>query len=173
MSIQSFKNNNKPNIPISAMYHGSNSIVDEPGIRVQLYTKDFGQGFYITNNKGRAEDSTLKFKNNRINNVYSYHPEKLEGLNVKIFKEIDKEWLDFIAKCRNGEPHSYDMVEGPMADDRLWDYVNGYFAGEWTYQEFMRRARIGRPSHQICLLTQESLECIKFIESYEVIKDER
>ncbi|MGL4910937.1 MAG: DUF3990 domain-containing protein [Romboutsia sp.] len=32
------------------------------------------------------------------------------------------EWLAFIAKCRNGFVHDYDVVEGPMVDDTLWDY---------------------------------------------------
>lgn len=25
--------------------------------------------------------------------------------------------------------HSYDMIESPMADDTIWDYVQDYFAG--------------------------------------------
>ncbi|MFR6582944.1 MAG: DUF3990 domain-containing protein [Ruminococcus sp.] len=30
---------------------------------------------------------------------------------------MNDEWLDFIARCRSGESHSYDIAEGPMADD--------------------------------------------------------
>ena len=37
------------------------------------------------------------------------------------------EWLDFIAECRVGKIHEYDIVEGPMADDTIWNFVNDYF----------------------------------------------
>lgn len=36
------------------------------------------------------------------------------------------EWLDFIAECRVGKIHEYDIVEGPMADDTIWNFVNDY-----------------------------------------------
>ena len=30
---------------------------------------------------------------------------------------MTEEWLDFIVECRSGKSNSYDIVEGPMADD--------------------------------------------------------
>ena len=30
-------------------------------------------------------------------------------------------WLDFVAACRNGLVHDYDIGEGPMADDTVWN----------------------------------------------------
>lgn len=29
---------------------------------------------------------------------------------------MSDEWLDFVAACRHGESHAFDIVEGPMAD---------------------------------------------------------
>ena len=55
---------------------------------------------------------------------------------------MNDEWLDFIARCRSGESHSYDIVEGPMADDTIWDFVNGFVSGKiprnvfWEYAKF-------------------------------------
>ena len=48
-----------------------------------------------------------------IVNVYRY----VENPDLKIlrFPEMSDEWLDFIAKCRAGETHPYDIVEDPMA----------------------------------------------------------
>ncbi|HBJ1647246.1 DUF3990 domain-containing protein [Clostridium botulinum] len=37
-----------------------------------------------------------------------------KDLNIKIFDKMTEEWLDFIVKCRNGETHRYDIVEGPI-----------------------------------------------------------
>ncbi|NFO29338.1 DUF3990 domain-containing protein [Clostridium botulinum] len=38
----------------------------------------------------------------------------VKDLNIKIFDKMTEEWLDFIVKCRNGETHRYDIVEGPI-----------------------------------------------------------
>ncbi|ERI65785.1 hypothetical protein HMPREF1548_06392 [Clostridium sp. KLE 1755] len=37
------------------------------------------------------------------------------------FESMTDEWLDFIAACRKGEMHRYDIVEGPMANDTIWN----------------------------------------------------
>lgn len=46
-----------------------------------------------------------------------------EGLNVKIFEKPDKEWALFVMANRkqSGEDfsHDYDIVIGPVADDRM------------------------------------------------------
>lgn len=52
---------------------------------------------------------------------------KLKAM-LKGYREIRTDlttdaWVDFIAGCRNGIPHSYDTVEGPMADDQIWNFV--------------------------------------------------
>jgi len=55
---------------------------------------------------------------------------------------MNDEWLDFIAKCRNGESHNYDIVEGPMADDTVWNFINDFLNGDiscevfWEYAKF-------------------------------------
>ena len=42
---------------------------------------------------------------------------------------MSDEWLYFIAQCRSGKTHNYDIVEGPMADDTVWNYVNDFLTG--------------------------------------------
>ncbi|MBP0055799.1 DUF3990 domain-containing protein, partial [Anaerostipes hadrus] len=44
-----------------------------------------------------------------------------DSLKILKFPEISDEWLDFIAQCRSGKTHNYDIVEGPMADDTVWN----------------------------------------------------
>ena len=59
-----------------------------------------------------------------IVNVYSYVEN--EKLNIKKFENMCDEWLDFIAECRIGKVHEFDIVEGPMADDTIWNFVNDF-----------------------------------------------
>ena len=69
-----------------------------------------------------------------IINFYEYEPN--ESLNILKFPEISDEWLDFIAKCRSSVTHNYDIVEGPMANDTVWNYVNDFLAGRINRKQF-------------------------------------
>lgn len=60
-------------------------------------------------------------RKSHVVNKYSYEPN--DTLNVCKFKEKTEEWLDFVVDCRKGNDHHFDIVEGPMADDTIWDYI--------------------------------------------------
>ena len=110
------------------LYHGSNIIVQKPQIITNGFYKDFGYGFYCTFLEKQAKRWALTKKGKSILNIYSYSP--TNELKKICFNEADYEWLDFIADCRSGIPHSYDIVEGPMADDVVWDYVEDYLSNK-------------------------------------------
>ena len=72
--------------------------------------------------------------------IYSYNPS--DRLSVLKFDFMTEEWLDFIARCRKGETHSYDIVEGPMANDTVWNYVNDFLTGRISRKQFWGISRI-------------------------------
>ena len=128
------------------LYHGSKEEVVYPEIRITRYTKDFSWGFYCTNNYQQAYRWADRRSADGLVNVYRY----VENPDLKIlrFPEMSDEWLDFIAKCRAGETHPYDIVEGPMADDTIWDYVNGFTSGQISREAFWALAKFKHPTHQ-------------------------
>lgn len=142
------------------LYHGSNETVDFPEIRKGKYTKDFSWGFYCTNNLEQAKRWARRFRENGMVNYYKYTP----GLDLRIlvFQELSDEWLDFVAKCRNGYVHDYDIVEGPMADDTVWNYVQDFLDGLITRKAFWELVRFKYPTHQISFHTLKALNCLKF-----------
>lgn len=148
------------------IYHGSNQEVREPRVIVQGFYKDFGYGFYCTRFEKQARRWASIKRNPHIVNVYEYNPE--EKLKIKIFEKMSDEWLDFIASCRSGVEHSYDIVEGPMADDTIWDYVEDFLAERITRAAFWELAKFKEPTHQILFCTDTALKCIKFVRSYEL-----
>jgi len=115
------------------LIHASGGPVRFPEIRRSVYTKDFSCGFYCTTNKNQAERWARRNETPTLN-YYSY----TENPKLKILKfdEITEEWLDFIAKCRNGEIHDYDIVEGPMADDKIWLSVSDFLDGLISREAF-------------------------------------
>lgn len=86
----------------------------------------------------------------------------------KKFPEMSDEWLDFIAICRSGKHHDYDIVEGPMADDTIWNYVNDFLSGDISREAFWALAKFKHPTHQISFHTEVALKCLSFKEAIEV-----
>ena len=101
-----------------------------PEIKKAKYTKDFSWGFYCTNNIHQAIRWANRGIGEPIINYYDYNPN--DNLKILKFPEISDEWLDFIAECRSGKTHTYDIVEGPMANDTVWNYVNDFLTGRIT-----------------------------------------
>lgn len=142
------------------LYHGSKEEVVYPEIRITRYTKDFSWGFYCTNSYQQAYRWADRRSADGIVNIYRY----VENPELKIlrFPEMSDEWLDFIAKCRAGETHPYDIVEGPMSDDTIWDYVNGFTSGQISREAFWALAKFKHPTHQISFHTANALRCLTF-----------
>lgn len=70
---------------------------------------------------------------------------------------MTQEWLDFIAVCKSGKEHSYDIVEGPMADDEIYAFVNRFLKGEISRTAFWELTKFQFPTHQICFSTNRAL----------------
>lgn len=83
------------------LYHASKECVEFPEIRKAKYTKDFSWGFYCTNNLEQAIRWANRGTGEPVINYYSYEPNT--NLHILKFERISDEWLDFIARCRNGE----------------------------------------------------------------------
>lgn len=148
------------------IYHGSNTAVENPRILINGHYKDFGYGFYCTNFEKQAKRWALTKKNKHVVNVYSYTESK--NLNCLIFKEMSDKWLDFVVSSRQDERHDYDIVEGPMADDTIWNYVDDFARGMISRTAFWELVKFKYPTHQIVFCTKAALKCLEYVRSYEL-----
>ena len=142
------------------LYHGSKEIVEFPEIRKAVYNKDFYFGFYCTRMQEQAERWATRYGRKGYVNCYEYTPDK--KLKYLIFEEMTEEWLDFIVACRSGQSHDYDIVEGPMADDQIWDYVEDYMSGKISKAAFWELIKFKYPTHQIVFCTEDALKTLHF-----------
>lgn len=149
------------------VYHGSNCIAEVPEIRIEGYYKDFGFGFYVTKIRKQAEKWALR-KSPKVVNVYSIKENYSKDLNIKVFSKMTEEWLDFIVNCRVGNKHNYDIVEGPMADDTIYQFVNMFINKRITREAFWELCKFKYPIHQILFSTEKSLKYLKYRECYYV-----
>ena len=152
------------------LYHGSKSIVEQPEIRITKYNKDFYFGFYCTEIEEQAKRWANRFTGKGIVNRYVYTPDN--NLKVLKFEEMTEDWLDFIVACRLGNAHEYDIVEGPMANDTIFNYVQNYVDGKITREAFWELAKFKRPTHQISFHTARALTTLRFEKGYEVYDEE-
>ncbi len=81
---------------------------------------------------------------------------------------MTEEWLDFIVACRTGKAHDYDIVEGPMADDTIYNYVQGFIDGKFSRAAFWELAKFKYPTHQISFHTARALTTLRFLKGVQV-----
>ena len=152
-------------MPERIIYHGSQQIVQQPVIRPTKYNKDFSVGFYCTIMKEQAIRWAVRHPVSGYVSEFGY----LENPSLKIrrFEEMTEEWLDFIVSCRNGGNHDFDIVEGPMANDTIYNYVQDFIDGIVSREAFWAFAKFKYPTHQICFHTTKALSTLTF-RKYEI-----
>ncbi len=148
------------------VYHGSPQIVEAPEIRIAKFNKDFYFGFYCTVMKEQAKRWATRYGEMGYISLYEYVPD--DALRILKFEEMTEEWLDFIVACRTGKAHDYDIVEGPMADDTIYNYVQGFIDGKFSRAAFWELAKFKYPTHQISFHTARALATLKFLEGVPV-----
>lgn len=152
------------------VYHGGSQLVETPEIRIAKFNKDFYFGFYCTIMKKQAERWATRFDEKGYINIYEYYPNS--ELKVLKFEEMTEEWLDFIVACRLGKSHDYDIVEGPMADDTIYNYVQGFIDGKYSREMFWALAKFKYPTHQISFHTARALTTLKFVKGELIYAEE-
>lgn len=140
--------------------------MEHPDIRIRGYEKDFGYGFYCTQFEVQAKKWALTKRGDHIVNVYDF--DGGGDTKYKSFDTMTEEWLDFIVACRHGVRHDYDIVEGPMADDTIWNFIEDFLAGTLTREQFWALAKFKHPTHQMVFCTPKGLDSITFATSYKL-----
>lgn len=127
------------------LYHGTVSVVEKIDVTKGRGRKDFGKGFYIATTKSQAvgmmhkkyRETIRRGRNKKETDVKEHlyeivlDVEYAKTLKIKTFETADREWLDFILRCREdgGTPHDYDLVIGPTADDDTMFCLRAYWDG--------------------------------------------
>ena len=151
------------------LYHSSNVIVEHPDTQHSRLYLDFGRGFYLTSLHDQAERYALRFKRRGQPgwlNTYEFACDD-SSWKIKRFDSYDKQWLDFVAQCRDGKDvGDYDLVIGGIANDRVIITLDRYFTGEITQEEALGLLRFEKPNIQYCIRSERMLrECLTYISS--------
>ena len=122
------------------LYHGSNIKVSVPDLSVSKPFKDFGKGFYLSDNYEQAMDmASPKVKQTHVGepivSEFQFDESlfRSDELQIKIFSDYSEEWAHFVLDNRDKnlpQPiHNYDIVYGPIADDGVTFQLRRYQGG--------------------------------------------
>jgi len=153
------------------VYHGSYIEIEKIDLAKCLPQKDFGQGFYVTKYKHHAENwaKVIGKKHNTKGFVtefdYTEGPFAQRICKIRYFDGYNEEWLDFVVSNRQNEEknpvHDFDIVEGPVADDKVQNRIRDYLNGDVSKQDFLKELVYHEQTHQICFCTKVSLQLLK------------
>jgi len=116
------------------VYHGSNVEVSVPRILQNGFYKDFGYGFYCTGYEKQAKRWAMTRKGDSVINHYEYKADP--NLKVLIFDE--------------------------MADDQIWNFVEGFIDGRISRRAFWELVKFNYPTHQVVFCTEAALKTLAF-----------
>lgn len=137
------------------LYHGSNMEVAVPDLAKSKPFKDFGQGFYLSADKGQAmrmaeQKTLLMMTGEPIVTEFDFDESLLQSgeLSVKVFEDYSVEWATFILKNRDihekHPTHDYDIVFGPIADDGVTYQLRRHQSGAISIEELVRELKYVR-----------------------------
>lgn len=157
------------------LYHGTNLIIKEPKLVEQNRFLDFGFGFYTTTNLEQAKSFAKKVvkregKGIPVVNVYELNENIFTNIKIKKFEKPNEDWLDFVAKNRNGDYHGeiYDLVIGPVANDDVYRTLQLYLSNILSKEQTLEILKIKELYNQYVFATDLALKHLQYIESIEV-----
>ena len=161
------------------LYHGSIMTVHKPVISRCRSKTDFGKGFYTTTSREQAEKWAHIKKHREGNNeepraivsVYEFDETLLssERYNTMHFDGATAGWLDFVVGNRRGETaHAYDIVMGPVANDKLYATISLYESGVLDAPAAIEQLKTHQLFDQLSFHSPDACSLLTFIESFEV-----
>lgn len=133
------------------LYHGSTVDIKQIDLSKSKPNKDFGQGFYLSADREQAYRMAVykALQQNKlpIVNTYRFDETVLRKgeLSVKFFEGYTREWAEFILANRNNvsgnQVHSFDIVYGPIANDKVGAQIRNLMEHNIDMDTFMERLK--------------------------------
>ena len=156
------------------LHHGSNVAIKEIDLTKGRLGKDFGKGFYLSEDKQQAMRMAMLVTHREgfgqpIITSFLFDETILfsNKLNILYFDSYSKEWAEFVILNRNNKTntpiHNYDIVYGPIANDRIGLQIKRLEQGIQTPEDFLNNVRFIHPTFQYYFGTPKSLQYLKQI----------
>ena len=166
------------------LYHGTNVLFDAPDLSKCNPDKDFGRGFYLTPDLAAAKRMAERANERdgwsggpRYVLTYIFDELSMSELKVKKFSNpLDEVCAKFVMANRrprspaadHNRDNRYDLVIGPVADDKMVGLFKMYERGIWTIDRVVSELRYKRLTIQYSFHTAKALSKLQFKEAKRV-----
>lgn len=151
------------------LYHGSIEKVEKPNYTRCRANTDFGRGFYTTTNLAQAV-KWAKLKQQRAGKgqaIVSFFEvddalfKRTNAFKILQFTGPDKPWLDFVTANRKGlQVVYYDIVFGPVANDRLYATLALYEQGILSADAAIEQLKTHLLFDQVSFHSQDAMNAL-------------
>lgn len=153
------------------LYHGSNVQIGKIDLALSRPNKDFGRGFYLTEDAAQAmrmaEQKVHLLGGEPTLNVYEFDESLLKAswLKVKIFEGYTEEWAEFVLANRNRSTqkpvHDFDIVVGAIADDKVGLQLFRYMRNYIDLPALVENLKYVRLTEQYYFGTERAVDLLK------------
>ena len=136
------------------LYHGSNVDIETIDLSKSRPFKDFGKAFYLSADEQqaweRAYAAITMWGGQPCVSTFLFDEQLMNSGELKVlrFDAYSEDWADFIFANRSRkEPafcHDYDIVYGPIANDKVGEQVALFRGGYITKERFLRKLKLMR-----------------------------
>lgn len=167
------------------LYHGSPNILEKPLFGHGKTWKDYGPGFYCTEQKELAKEWAVSDASNGYANKYTLETKDLLLLNLGDYTMLH--WLAVLVQHREFQTttpimkrgkdylkahfylpvENYDLIRGYRADDSYFSFAKAFLTNQISYVQLSYAMKLGKLGEQVVLKSKKSFERIKF-EDYEL-----
>lgn len=159
------------------IYHGSLEVVEHPIILQPNRKLDYGEGFYTTTSKKQSEEWVERRMLEKQSvygylNVYEFDDKKMSDFKCLIFPGPSKKWAEFVManRTQKGFTHDYDIVYGPVANDRVYLQFGLYESGAISIETLIRELKTYKLVDQYLFHTEKALTSLHFVEAIKIEK---
>ncbi len=166
------------------LFHGAKSEIEgEISVNRSRTNNDFGQGFYTGESYGHAISFVSGFERS---SVY-YFDFDGSGLKCKNYN-VDQEWMLTIAYYRGtldeykehplvrkliNEAENCDYIVAPIADNRMFQIINSFVAGEITDEQCKHCLAATNLGNQFVFTSDKAVRRLKILERSYISSSEK
>lgn len=166
------------------LFHGAKSEIDgEISVYYGRQNNDFGQGFYT----GESYEQAISFVSGFDHSSVYYFSFDDKNLKCKKY-EVNQDWMMTIAYYRGTldeyknhpkiqslvqESRDCDYIIAPIADNRMFQIINSFIAGELTDEQCKHCLAATNLGMQYVFISEKAVSQVKMIERCYISNSER
>lgn len=166
---------------IKTLYHGSENIIKKPTFGFGKTYKDYGLGFYCTEEADKAMEWAVDENHDGYANSYSFDDKGMKILNLNDDCYSVLHWITILLKNREFQTRTplsktakkyltdnfslpyeeYDVITGYRADDSYFSFADDFINGAISVNQLAIALRLGNLGEQYVIKSERAFRKLR------------